>query len=217
MDTATLTASTAPATPAELQQIIDLHRDMFGGWTMMADEAADSATTSPASQPQDGAPQPPASDARDEQLGDGGKKALDAERRRARDLEKALKAANDKLAVIEDAEKTELQRATDAATKAQQEAESARQELARERIARKHRLSDDDTALLSGSEEQMEALAARLASATIPPKQAPTEGGYSPLKADAATQAAAATAAGDKQAALTAKIRQLIEMPKPAK
>lgn len=43
MDTATLTASTAPATPAELQQIIDLHRDMFGGWTMMADEAADSA------------------------------------------------------------------------------------------------------------------------------------------------------------------------------
>lgn len=107
MDTAALTASTAPATPAELQQIIDLHRDMFGGWTMMADEAADSATTSPASQPQDGAPQPPASDARDEQLGDGGKKALDAERRRARDLEKALKAANDKLAVIEDAEKTE--------------------------------------------------------------------------------------------------------------
>ena len=216
MDTATLTASTAPARPAELQQIIDLHRDMFGGWTMMADEAADSAAPQ-APQAQNGAPQPPTSDARDEQLGDGGKKALDAERRRARDLEKALKAANDKLAVIEDAEKTELQRATDAATKAQQEAESARQELARERIARKHRLSDDDTALLSGSEERMEALAARLASAAIPPKQAPTEGGYSPLKADAATQAAAATAAGDKQAALTAKIRQLIEMPKPAK
>lgn len=216
MDTATLTASTAPARPAELQQIIDLHRDMFGGWTMMADEAADSAAPQ-APQAQNGAPQPQTSDARDEQLGDGGKKALDAERRRARDLEKALKAANDKLAVIEDAEKTELQRATDAATKAQQEAESARQELARERIARKHRLSDDDTALLSGSEEQMEALAARLASAAIPPKQAPTEGGYSPLKADAATQAAAAAAAGDKQAALTAKIRQLIEMPKPAK
>lgn len=209
-------AEYTPAMPDELQQIINLHRAIFGGWTMMADEAAAPPAAGQQLEGQQ-SPTPDAGSARDEQLGDGGKRALDAERRRARDLEKQLKAANDKLTAIADAEKTDLQRAADAAAKAQQEADAARQELARERIARKHRLSDDDTALLSGPEEQMEALAARLATAATPPRQAPAEGGYTPFKADAASQAAAAAAAGDKNAAMAAKIRQLAEMPKPTK
>lgn len=209
-------AEYTPAMPDELQQIINLHRAIFGGWTMMADEAAAPPAAGQQLEGQQ-SPTPDAGSARDEQLGDGGKKALDAERRRARDLEKQLKAANDKLTAIADAEKTDLQRAADAAAKAQQEAEAARQELARERIARQYRLSDDDTALLSGTEEQMEALAARLATAAAPPRQAPAEGGYTPFKTDAASQAAAAAAAGDKNAAMAAKIRQLAEMPKPTK
>ncbi|MDO5066221.1 MAG: hypothetical protein Q4D96_02930 [Propionibacteriaceae bacterium] len=200
-----------PTTPAQLQQVIDLHREMFGGWTMMADE---NANPSEGQQPQ-AETQNPAAPA-DEQLGDGGKKALDAERRRARDLEKQLKAANDRLATIEDAEKTDLQRATDAAAKAKQDAEAARQELARERIARKHRLSDDDTALLSGTEEQMEALAARLATTPTPGPSSPPEGGLPSQPASPAAQAAAATAAGDADAAFAAKVRMLADL-KPAK
>lgn len=200
-----------PTTPAQLQQVIDLHREMFGGWTMMAGE---NANPSEGQQPQAETQNPTAP--ADEQLGDGGKKALDAERRRARDLEKQLKAANDRLATIEDAEKTDLQRATDAAAKAKQDAEAARQELARERIARKHRLSDDDTALLSGTEEQMEALAARLATTPTPGPSSPPEGGLPSQPASPAAQAAAATAVGDADAAFAAKVRMLADL-KPAK
>lgn len=46
-----------------------------------------------------------------EALGDEGKKALVAERKRADDAEKALKAAAAKLQQIEDADKTELEKA----------------------------------------------------------------------------------------------------------
>lgn len=46
-----------------------------------------------------------------EALGDAGKQALVAERKRADDAEKALKAANAKLQQIEDAGKTELEKA----------------------------------------------------------------------------------------------------------
>lgn len=46
-----------------------------------------------------------------EALGDAGKQALVAERKRADDAEKALKAANVKLQQIEDADKTELEKA----------------------------------------------------------------------------------------------------------
>ena len=177
----------------------------------MDTETTDIVSTDDATQaaPQAEAPTPAPAD---EQLGDGGKKALDAERRRARDLEKQLKAANERLTAIEDAEKTDLQRATDAAAKAKQDAEVARQELARERIARKHRLSDDDTALLSGTEEQMEALATRLATTRGP--STPPEGGLPSPPASPATQAAAATAAGDVTAAYAAKVRMLADMSK---
>lgn len=46
-----------------------------------------------------------------EALGDAGKQALVAERKRADDAEKALKAANTKLQQIEDADKTDLEKA----------------------------------------------------------------------------------------------------------
>lgn len=46
-----------------------------------------------------------------EALGDAGKQALVAERKRADDAEKALKAATAKLQQIEDADKTELEKA----------------------------------------------------------------------------------------------------------
>ena len=146
---------TLPAVPDELAEIIALHKSMFGGFTMMADTPpADGAA-----QPDPGATPDPKPDATD----------WKAESRKWEDRAKANKDAADRLAQLEDANKSELQKAQDATVKAQQEAEQARQELARERIARKHMLSDEDTELLSGDEEQMERLAARIALAATPP------------------------------------------------
>lgn len=63
--------------PAELAEIIATHRALFGGFTMMAEEGA------PAVPAGSGQPNPVPADTAakaDEQLGDGGKKALQSER-----------------------------------------------------------------------------------------------------------------------------------------
>lgn len=195
--------------PQELQQVIDLHRQMFAGWSMQA-ETPPPADEPPAEQPSAEQPAP--------ELGDAGKRALDVERKARRDAEKKLAEANKRLQEIADAEKTELERATEAAQKALADAEAARQELARERIARKHKLSDDDTALLSGDEEQMERLASRLGAAAQPGTPiVPGEGTYQPAPGGTREQAAKAEAAGDQKAALALKARQLMEMRHPTK
>lgn len=86
----------------------------------------------------------------DEQLGEGGKKALAAERARAKALEKKL-ADRDKadekarLAKLDDQQRAEAER-----DKAAEEAAQARKELTVERAARKHGISDDkDLAILA--------------------------------------------------------------------
>lgn len=155
-----------PALPADLAEIIDTHRRLFGGFVMETTDPPP-ADTPPADPPAPPANEPPATG--DDELGEAGKKALAAERKAARDALARANAAEARLQAIEDAGKSELQRATDAAAKAQREAEQTRQELARERVARKHGLADEDLELLSGDEEQMERLAARLATAATPP------------------------------------------------
>ena len=208
-----------PAMPADLAEVINLHREMFGGYRMEA------TTPLPADEPPvDGAPpanEPPATG--DDELGEAGKKALAAERKAARDALARANAAEARLQAIEDAGKTELQKATDAAAKAQREAEQTRQELARERVARKHQLSDDDTALLSGDEEQMERLAARLAAVTPPdpggaPKAPPVPGiGRVPETRNIplADQITAAEKAGDKALVAALKAMQLTNAATP--
>lgn len=199
--------------PADLAEIISIHRQLFGGFVMEGPEDP------PADPAADGTPptnEPPATGDEDG-LGEAGKKALAAERKAARDALARANAAEAKLQAIEDAGKTELQKATDAAAKAQREAEQTRQELARERVARKHQLSDDDTALLSGDEEQMERLAARLAAVTPPanpgaPKAPPVPGiGRVPETRNIplADQIATAEKAGDKALVATLKAMQL--------
>lgn len=59
-------------------------------------------------------------------LGDAGKAALTEERKARRDAEKQLKAAQAQLKAFEDANKTEAQKAADAATQAQQAADTYR-------------------------------------------------------------------------------------------
>lgn len=109
----------------------------------------------------------------DEVLGEAGKKALAAERKAARDAQRQLAEANARLQAIEDAGKSELEKALDKAAKAELAMIAARQEVDRERIARKFSLSDEDTDLLTGDVEQMERLAARIAQTVTPPVPQP--------------------------------------------
>lgn len=62
----------------------------------------------------------------------------------------------------EDAQKTEYQRLTDRAAKAEQELADARTEIVRNRIAIKHGLDPELAEMLSGTEQEMEARAAKL-------------------------------------------------------
>ena len=203
--------------PAELAEIIETHRRLFGGFTMSAQipEPPVGGAGSPA--PADAPPPDPApSVTDDEQLGEPGKRALAAERKAARDAQRQLVEARAQLQAIEDAGKSELQKATDAAAKAQADADEARQELARERVARKHGLSDEDLELLTGTEEQMERLAARITISTAPatgdPKASPVPGiGKTPETRNIplAAQVAAAEADGNKALVATLKAMQL--------
>ena len=61
----------------------------------------------------------------DQQLGDAGKAALDAERKARRDAEKQLKAVNAELQGFRDANKSETEKLTDRATQAEQAATEA--------------------------------------------------------------------------------------------
>lgn len=83
------------------------------------------------------------------------------------DLETAkneLKATREQLGEKEEAEKTEFQRIQDRATAAEQEANNAKLELMRLRVAKEHSLPDDLMEFLTGdSEEDLAAKAQRLA------------------------------------------------------
>lgn len=145
-------------------------------------------------------------------LGDPGKRAIAAERDARKTAETALRDARTRAEADATRHATELAEARKAAEEATAQAEAARVELAREQIARRHGLSDDDTALLTGSAEHMEALAARLAATRPAGNPAIREGAMPQLNTTPAQQAAAAEAAGDRQAALAAKTQQLLQM-----
>ena len=145
-------------------------------------------------------------------LGDPGKRAIAAERDARKTAETALRDARTRAEADATRHATELAEARKAAEEATAQAEAARAELAREQIARRHGLSDDDTALLTGSAEHMEALATRLAATRPAGNPTAREGAMPRLNATPAQQAAAAEAAGDRQAALAAKTRQLVQM-----
>lgn len=120
----------------------------------------------------DSAPQEPSSGGLDDilaKLDEDGRKAVRAELERARgdaakyrtraskfgdiDPDRA-KAAIEKLDEIEQQNKTEAQKAADAQKAAEQERDAARKELWRERVGRKHGLSDTFVAMLAGDTEE---------------------------------------------------------------
>lgn len=183
----------SPRDAAWLANTMQKRRSQFAGWRMEADPApadAPPADPAPSSADKDG----------DEPLGEGGKKALDAER-------DARKAAEGQLSALRgefDAFKTALTEAVgvkpekgkegDPLTQVQQQLAQMQRENAVFRIAAEHSITDkDDLDLLrSATDEQaMSKLAGRLAekAAETPgtPKPDATQGGTGgSVKADVA-------------------------------
>lgn len=91
-------------------------------------------------------------------LGDSGKKALAAERKARRDAERQLKDMQDRLAAIEDAEKTETQRLADKLAEAEARATQAEANALRLQVAQSKGLSAAQAKRLVGStQEELEA------------------------------------------------------------
>lgn len=118
-------------------------------------------------------------------LGENGEKALKAERDARRTAERALAERDARLKELEDRDKSEEEKRTERLAKAERERDDIRSELIRERIARRHKIDDDDLDLLgSGTEEEIEARAKKIAAknaaaagvaATVPPSEKPVE------------------------------------------
>lgn len=98
------------------------------------------------------------------QLGDPGKAALKAERVARGAAEKRATEAEARLREIEDAQKSDLQRATDRAAELERQLADSMKQSLRLRIATEHSIGADDLVLLTGgTEEELQAQAARIA------------------------------------------------------
>lgn len=117
------------------------------------------------------------------ELGEGGKKALAAERARAKAAEDAAKSLQAQLDEIKKSQMSDLERAQTFAQEQQQAADAARAEALRWRIAAKHGITDEDAeTFLTGSDEasltrQAERLASMAAATPATPKPDLTQGG----------------------------------------
>lgn len=123
------------------------------------DESKKSDDGQQAAQPTDPKPTPPKTDQTDDKT-DWRAEAKKWEQRAKENVDKARR-----LDKIEDANKSETQRLTEALTAAQQQAEKAQADALRFRIAAKHNITDADADLfLTGSDaDTLERQAARLA------------------------------------------------------
>lgn len=194
----------------------------------------------PEGQPPEGAPAPaapPAGDPpnepqsqQDEPLGEPGKRALQAERDARKALEKEKSEYAAKLKEFEDRDKSELQRAQEAAQEATRQAQEQVTTAWREALCAAHQISDEDaeTFLTGADAETLKRQAQRLvelrgsAEPAAPPTTThrPTERlrtGVDPTRGDEpsrAEQIAAAEQAGDWAKARTLKSQQLLELGK---
>lgn len=89
-----------------------------------------------------------------DQLGDGGKAAIAAERKARRDAETAAAAFKAELDKLKQGQMSDLEKAQTAAAEATKDAETAKAEAMRWRIAAKHGISDEDAeTFLTGTDE----------------------------------------------------------------
>lgn len=173
--------------PAELAEVIALHREMFGDAKMMADEPQDgSQEPVEGSAANDTKETPAGPQGDDEPLGEGGLKALRATRDENRQMKARIKSLEEQVGTIE-AIKNTLNPQPNSKPEAVpdwfrpfadrlEQSERARAESAREalinRVARKHNLTrDEDVEILAAiaSEDAMDKVAKRLATSHIEP------------------------------------------------
>lgn len=196
----------------------------------------------PAGPPQDPAPQaapatPPAGDPpnqgqQDEPLGEGGIKALHAEREARKAAEKAAAEATARIKEFEDRDKSELQKLTEAQAAAEQQRDQATREALRWRIAARHQISDADAEvfLTGGDEETITRQAQRLAELRGAGQQSPPAPGQrtpvehlrpgalpNPPEPSLGDQIAAAEKAGSWAEARQLKTRQLMQLAEQTK
>ena len=144
-------------------------------------------TTQDAAPPHDGDPletdpkdtTPDASDA-----SEGALKALRAERKERSAAEARAKAAEARLQEIEDAQKSEAEKLLERATRAEQDAASARTELLRERIAREEGVPATFIDRLRGESEDEIRDDAKLFVAALPAREGPDTTTHSPRARD---------------------------------
>lgn len=108
-------------------------------------------------------------DPQDEGLGDGGKKALQAERDARKAAERSVTELQFQLDALQSSQMSDLEKAQAQAKKFEDEAIAARAEASRLKVAVKHGLSDADAEFLATAhdEQAMERLAARLAQQAV--------------------------------------------------
>lgn len=159
--------------------------------------------------------EPAAEPKADDPLEAPGLKALAAERKRADEAEARVKAFEAAQAEAEKAKLSDIERATTEAAEARTEAEAAKAETLRLRIAVKHGISDEEDVelFLTGKDEatltrQAEKLAARNATPGTP-KPDPSSGPKKTEDLTVSEQATAAEKAGDRAAAGRLKALQL--------
>lgn len=137
--------------------------------------------------------------AEDESLGEGGKKALKAEREARTAAERQASELKARLDKLEAANMSDLERAQKEAQDAKAEAAKALADAARLRLATRYGLSEDEAADLPDDPEKAERLAVRLsegksaAQTSTAPKPDLTQGAQSApgLNSDALTEALA--------------------------
>lgn len=123
----------------------------------------------------------------EDKLGDNGKRALTSERRARREAERQLNEIRTELAQYRDAEKTELQKAQEAAKRYEQELNTTRVANARLMAAVAHDLPPDLIDLLGdGTDEEIDAraklLAEKLAAAAPAPASEPAKPTATPTR-----------------------------------
>ena len=149
-------------------------------------------------------------------LADPGKRALDAERKRAAAAEKTAKALQQQLDALEAERLSKEERAVKDAAEAAKRAEAAERDALRWKIAARNGISDEDAELfLTGADEEtLTAQAERLKALAPKPmgNHIPSLGNRPQSPASLADQITAAEQSGDHRAAMALKAQQLANL-----
>ena len=171
-------SATNPSTPSATED--DQAQQMLAVTATQTTDAAPGGDNAETAQPE------PAK-ADEDKLGDNGKRALTSERKARREAEKQLNEIRAELAQYRDAEKTELQKAQEAAQRYESELTTTRVANARLMAAVAHDLPPDLIDLLGdGTDEEIDArarlLAEKLAATAAPAAAEPTKATATPTR-----------------------------------